>query len=157
MVDNPDTIASQVNDLDPDLNFFDQIDSSSNPCNYFSIDQFNSSMKSHEKYLKIVCFNVRSFNANFDQFLEIFEDDSYPDVSILCETWFNPSFKCDIDSYKSYHTVRPSGRGGGVSIYVKPSLNHNFKTKHLKYSPLYLSIQFITNSYKNKVSKNIYI
>ena len=121
MVDNPDTIASQVNDLDPDLNFFDQIDSSSNPCNYFSIDQFNSSVKSHEKYLKIVCFNVRSFNANFDQFLAIFEDDNYPDVLILCETWFNPSFKCDIDSYTSYHTVRPSGRGGGVSIYVKPS------------------------------------
>ena len=125
MVSNPESSASHVNDLDPDLNFFDQVldYSSSNPCNYFSIEKFNDSLKAHKNNLKIVCFNVRSFNANIDQFLAIFENENYADIFIFCETWFTSTHKCDIDNFTSYHIVRPTGRGGGVSIYLKKHLN----------------------------------
>ena len=61
MVSNPESPVSHINDLDPDLNFFDQVDSSSNPCKYFSIEQFNSTMKAHKQNLKIMCFNIRMF------------------------------------------------------------------------------------------------
>ena len=49
----------------------------------------------------------------------------FPDAFSLCETWLS----CDsvlptsYENYKAFHTVRPSGRGGGVSIYVDKIFN----------------------------------
>ena len=48
-----------------------------------------------------------------------------PDVFILTETWLTPWDNPIIRGYKSYHTFRPLGRSGGVSIFVKSSLQSN--------------------------------
>lgn len=59
----------------------------------------------------------------FDELkLFIYQYASTIDVSILCETWFNPNM-CDcelygIDGYNSYHSCREIRIGGGISVYV---------------------------------------
>ena len=47
---------------------------------------------------------------------------SLPEIIILTETWFKIETIQNIDGYTSYHTVRDLGRSGGVSIFVKNSI-----------------------------------
>ena len=44
------------------------------------------------------------------------------DVIVLSETWFNAENVSDMLGYKSFHSYRPDRRGGGVSIFVKSTL-----------------------------------
>ena len=67
-------------------------------------------------------YNVRSFHANIDSFLSIFDDVSLPDILVLTETWFAPDTSCDIPWFCSYHTYRIVGRSEGVLIFVTNNL-----------------------------------
>ena len=115
-----------ITDFDPDLNFYDQITegNSLNSCRYYNINEINNCFYENIKSLKIVNYNVRSFNANFEQFYAIFTKVN-PDILILCETWFNDYCMSEVENYFSYHIVRTSsnGRGGGVSIYIRNGIH----------------------------------
>ena len=119
------------NDIDPDYNFFH----ASQQSNYFSIPNYIQQCSENPSFLNIMTYNVRSFHANSDYFLSIFDEVSLPDVLVLTETWFTPDTSCDIPGFHSYHTFRSTGgisirnppiRGdflsGGISIFVKDNL-----------------------------------
>ena len=72
---------------------------------------------------KILSHNIRSFSANSDTFLSsLTNENSFPEVMVLTETWFYENNCQEIDGYSSFHVTRPT-RSGGVSVYVKSSFN----------------------------------
>ena len=73
-------------------------------------------------------YNVRSLNANLCALESLFTNEcSWPDLLILCETWFNSNNTREIEGYVGNHTIRPIGRSGGISIFTK--LDRNLKSK----------------------------
>ena len=77
----------------------------------------------------IIHHNIRSFNANYDEF-EILFDESFKNLSVctFTETWFCSDSCTDIDGFSSYHTFRSDRKGGGVSVFVR----QNFKSRKLQ-------------------------
>ena len=72
----------------------------------------------------IVHFNVRSFTSNFDEFSILLEYLKWqPEVLVLSETWFAVDSCYDIPGYVGHHVYRADKRGGGVSIFVKDSID----------------------------------
>jgi len=85
-------------------------------CDYNDVHELNSQLESHN--ICVIHVNIRSFNANFDEFSIMLSELIYPPaVIVLTETWFTPNFQADIGGYESFHVYR-NGRGGGVSVYV---------------------------------------
>lgn len=114
--------------IDPDDNFyncvFDSLDQS-RQSEYYTVDRFNL-LTDDSSALTLLNFNIRSFNANGDSFLSMLgtlKDD--PDIIVLTETWLDDKSKsfCNLLGYHSFHTVRGTGRGGGVSIFCKELLS----------------------------------
>ena len=71
--------------------------------------------------------NVRSYKANFEKFRVLFEStELVPDVLVICETWFVSDSTYEINGYMSQHVMRPGGRGGGISLYVRDDLDSIF-------------------------------
>ena len=119
----PENLIEQI---DPDLNYlneiFESINSSKQSC-YISVEESNS-LISDKTFFSILTYNIRSFNANSDSFFSMFNDNkNFPDILCLTETWFQDGVTEDISEYISYHTIRDSGRSGGVSIFIKSNFN----------------------------------
>jgi len=114
-------------DLDPDINYFNDLYDSLNNTynsNYFDSNSFNESIKTlNNNMVTLINFNIRSFNKNyifFESFLETL--DISPDVIILSETWLKDENKhlANIEGYDASHTTRDAGIiGGGTSIFYK--------------------------------------
>ena len=108
--------------IDPDINYLDgQFDSfeTTKQSNYVSVENLNF-LLSNKSLFSFMTYNIRSFNANFDSFLSMFtNDNNFPDILCLTETWFTDSNYEDISGYTSYHTIRNSGRSGGVSTFIR--------------------------------------
>ena len=101
-------------------------------CDIYGIDSFNARFNG-VKDLFMVNFNVRSFNANIDEFLGYLNLlYRVPDIIVLTETWFTPSYSEEIDGYISSHCVRPEKVGGGVSVYVGNNLNAKIVPKTVR-------------------------
>ena len=96
-------------------------------CNYYSVDSFKSlTQQFHENGLSVICFNIRSFNRNGDEFLGyLYNCEHVFDIIILTETWAKDETHtfCNIPGYNSTHNSRENRRGGGVSIYLKESID----------------------------------
>ena len=94
-------------------------------CKYCSIDTFKYLKQSFtQNGLSIVCFNIRSFNRNADEFLAYLACCEHDfDVIVLTETWAKDETHglCHIPGYSSAHNFRTNKKGGGVSIFVKNS------------------------------------
>ena len=108
-----------------DENNFELVDSGIDQnCFNCSVHEFNNlNLKNN---LKIVNQNLRSFDANYDQFSCLMEQLKCTiDILILTETWFKDRHQSAIEGYKGYHSVRSVGRGGGCSVYVRRELISN--------------------------------
>ena len=113
---------SVITDSDdtPSLLDFDKIS-----CSYHDPSKFDSSKINDGNKLSILNFNIRSISKNFDNFITFLNGFNVDfDILILTETWLNADNKdlFNIPNYNSYHATR-HGRGGGVSIFVKASIN----------------------------------
>ena len=97
----------------------------SGTCIGLSSNQFNQRYSMSKDKLFIINFNIRSFNANFDQFAVFLDElERAPDLIILTETWNSDDKNAKINGFKSFHCNRSFDmRGGGVSIYVNKKLN----------------------------------
>ena len=112
--------------IDPDANFFDPLHETNDPnstCKYYTVSEFhqlceNSFMRDR---LLIMSINTRSF-SNFWKFEAILSSKAPPDVLVVSETWFKSESTVNLPNYSSYHVCRPSGRGGGISIFVRDNL-----------------------------------
>ena len=113
-------------DLDPDLNFFDNMFP---PSNEFTIDQFNSFLKNGKigkSHLKIMGYNIRSFYRHIDEFTSLLQTANYlPDIIILSETWLTNENKeyAILNGYQSKHVIREIGCSGGISVFYANELN----------------------------------
>ena len=96
-------------------------------CSYRSIDSFKVLKQQFPKNgLSIVCFNVRSFSKNGDEFVGYLSNLEHDfDIIVLTETWANNETQtlCQIPGYNSTHNPRENRRGGGVSIFVRESID----------------------------------
>ena len=115
-----------LDDIDPDNNFFDELNQnlSCNNSKFISIDDYNNfSVILEDNCLTLMSYNIRSFCANSEIFLGMFiNDKSKPDIFVISETWFNEDNVQSLLGYSGYHTFRIGRRSGGVSIYVKNAL-----------------------------------
>ena len=113
---------------DPDVNLAILSDSQDVfNCNYYSIDSFKM-LKQQFPYngLSVLCFNICSFSKNSDEFLGYLSNCEHDfDIIILTETWAKDETYtlCHIPGYNSTHNLRENRRGGGVSIFVKESID----------------------------------
>lgn len=117
-------------DADPDDNLFNNYYRSMNvdrQSNYYSITNFNDSFTRDDQCFKLCNFNIRSFNANSDEFLAFLECLTLKfNVIILTETRFLEGAGRGIDGYDGYHSGRVTGLGGGVSVYCDSKLLVNY-------------------------------
>ena len=73
--------------------------------------------------LFVVHQNIRSFNANGDEFLLFLSQiNKCVDILIFTETWFSPLNVDNILGYRDFHCYRTERLGGGVSVFVRKEL-----------------------------------
>ncbi|KAL0851642.1 hypothetical protein ABMA28_007414 [Loxostege sticticalis] len=74
---------------------------------------------------KILTFNIRSMNHNFDDFLITLGRLNIKfDILILTECWLDDNSNIDtLDGYNSYRTQKFINQAGGVVAFVKSELN----------------------------------
>ena len=83
---------------------------------------FKKLLDDSPNFVTLINFNIRSYHANSDAFFCIFDEQNLPDIFVLTETWFSNDNALNLHGYSSYHTIRSSRRSGGVSVFVKNSL-----------------------------------
>ena len=95
-------------------------------CKYYAVDSFKILKQNFNvKGLSIVCFNIRSFYKNGDEFLAYLNNcDHVFDIIVLTETWGKDETQVllHIPGYNVTHNFRNGKRAGGVSIFVKDNL-----------------------------------
>lgn len=119
--------------MDPDINYFSESLNalgSEKQTKVVSVENYNDLNSSDESHLTIYSANIRSFSANSDaMFCSFSSKKSHPKVLVLTETWFQDENVQSVPNYNGFHTMRPGGRGGGVSIYVAKFLTAKPITK----------------------------
>jgi hypothetical protein len=92
---------------------------------YYNVESFNDIRQlNNSNSLFIMHQNIRSFNKNIDEFLlYIAQLDRRIDMLVLSETWFSDCFCDGLDGYKVFHVHRGKRRGGGISIFVRETIN----------------------------------
>ena len=131
-----------LENIDPDSNYYDILSRE----HVFSIHESIGSYASFYQYAQnsknlITVFNqnIRSFNKNLDPFLCMFSEDHMPDVFIFSETWHDLNSPVFIPGFTGYHTIRNTGRSGGVSIFVRNDFS-SCKIDELSFSSISLEI-----------------
>ena len=99
-------------------------------CKYFEIDETNqtlSKVKSCQRNLFVMHFNVRSLQKNFSKLsLHVSQLSTKPDVIAITETKLNDAKINDgfkLTEYKFTHKNSPT-KAGGVAFYVKKELSY---------------------------------
>ena len=114
-------VRNNLNDLDPDLNVINNI-KIDNSCQKFNSSRFNDKFSTKKPNLNVVCFNVRSFNKNGDEFLAYIDELKLKfDVIILTETWASVGTLplISIPGYKAFHSIRTDCQAGGVGVFIR--------------------------------------
>ena len=114
-------------DVDPDENYYSQL-SSSFSCKYYVENTFNSTccgLNLCQPSFSIFHHNIRSATKNLSD-LEIYLDSLAHKFSVVClsETWFKNTAAdlFALEGYVHWFQCRGERDGGGVSIFVKSSL-----------------------------------
>lgn len=95
---------------------------------YESITEyFNVLNLSKKDFLNVICFNIRSINANFDHLLLSFENDvnfRFLDVIVLTETWHDPN-NCNhsLNGFQMYHTKIKRNQNDGIIIFIRENFS----------------------------------
>ena len=96
-------------------------------CKYCSTDSFKIFKQNFNiRGLSMICFNIRSYHKNSDEFLAYLNNcDHNFDIIVLTETWAREETHvlCHIPGYNSAHNFRDGRKGGGVSVFVRDTLN----------------------------------
>ena len=90
-------------------------------CKYISVDTFKNVKQNG---LSVICFNIRSFNKNSEEFLT--NTNHIFDIIILTETWGKDDTHTlfNIPGYNSLHNYRKNKRGGGVSLFIRDTYKY---------------------------------
>ena len=111
----------------PDKNVFnDKLQQIDSP--YFSLEHvIGISEQLNEENFSIPTLNIRSLNANIDNFREILESlNGNFSVIVLTEPWCdetaNENSLLSLDNFYSVHQTRNNKKGGGICIYIHKQL-----------------------------------
>ena len=92
--------------------------------------------------------NVRSLNTGFDELCWYIDFYQF-DILGLSETWLSPVYENHIFEVPGYNFVRRDreGRGGGVGMYIKKTIQYSIVTFNQAYSPdfEYIAIKFMVD------------
>lgn len=101
-------------------------------CKKFETPELCRSVLTSNYNFKLIAFNVRSINKNFDAFLVCLHRMSVQfDVIILTECWLNETTIIDgIPGYTPHHTKNNINKNGGVVAYIKNSWNATTSELH---------------------------
>ena len=122
LIDTHPLLHNVLPAVDPDDNFLNSVIGdlgTTNKSKYYSIDEYNSTFNSTTLHADFMTYNARSYNKNKDPFIAMLKSLSkMPEIIVLTETWLTPDETDQhlLDGYTEYHTARPTGRGGGVSL-----------------------------------------
>ena len=112
---------------DPDKNFFnDKLQQIDSP--YFSVENFIAiSEQLNKDNFSILHLNIRSLNANIDNFREFLGSlNGNFSVIVLTESWCSETAIENslliLDNYYSVHQTRNNKKGGGICIYINKQL-----------------------------------
>lgn len=141
-------LSDYLLNIDPDVHLDHVFTADSN---YYTISEYENLNNSCS--LRIINFNIRSYNANYDTFESFLNSITLKhDIIILTETWNTKETvdMCKIDGYNSFHTFRTESKGGGVSVFSLNTYQTN-KIDHLSLCNFY----FETCVTKLKVGQNL--
>ena len=120
------------NKTDPDKNFFSdklrQIDSP-----YFSVENLiGISEQLNKDNFSILHLNIRSLNANMDNFREFLGSlNGNFSVIVLTESWCdeiaNENSLLSLDNYYSVHQTTDNKKGGDICIYIHKQLDFKLR------------------------------
>ena len=119
-------------DIDPDTNYFNSDHRLSTNCQYLQIEAINSKIhhSNNQNSFSIYSMNIRSLKKNYsDLKLLISSLDIEFSVLALTESWLKPH-NCELfplSGFNHEHLIRPTKTGGGVSIYIKDSLDYKIR------------------------------
>ena len=114
-----------LDSIDPDVNYFSTSESHTDEalsCRYITIDEFNDVCGNCAGGITILNSNIRSYNSNSDIMYTLLGE-YIPEVLVWTETWFKQSSIKNLPGYNCYHTIRPIGRSGGVSVFIKNNIS----------------------------------
>ena len=116
---------------------------------YYDLNQYNTSIPHEENStLNIMHFNIRSLVKNGNEligFLHCMK--KQPDVIVTSESFLDSNSMADfhLNNYKDFHITREDTKRGGVSIFVKQSLNADLLNE---FSYIHSEIEICTISLK---------
>ncbi|XP_065684402.1 putative uncharacterized protein DDB_G0289263 [Hydra vulgaris] len=148
---------------DPDLNYFNEINTSEFKCKYFYPNEVKYFLKidNINSYLNVVHINIRSLKKNFENFLNVIcETDNSFNLICVTETWssneeFENNSNLQLPGFNAITLERNiNKRGGGVLFYVRNSLLYNVR-RDMSVSDENKKI--LTIEIINKKSKNLLI
>jgi len=97
---------------------------------YKSFNEYVCLNNINSNYLNIICCNIRSVNAHFDELLLFLGNDKnfYDiDIIVLTETWHNVlSCNYAIDGYSLFFSFIKRNQNDGVMVFVKHYLSLEF-------------------------------
>ena len=121
-------------DSDPDVQFYNsQCNNSLHTCDYYLEDSFNkkiADLNIPSTSLSMVHINLRRIVKNLNK-LDLYLKNlnhEFPIIA-LSETWLK-NHNCDrygLDDYNAEHNCRPNRGGGGVSLYVKDTIEYTVR------------------------------
>ena len=136
---NTDRYYSPLCDIDPDINFYNEIDYHLvSQCNYYMENHFTNAIsnrfsnKSLHDMFSLCHINIRSIKANLPSF-EICLDNLKGEFSAIgmSETWLQDS-DCSLYNIEGYNLIenhRNLRRGGGVAIFLKRAISYHKRTE----------------------------
>ena len=81
-------------------------------------------------FFSILHINARSLSRNFDNINDFLSTISHTfSIITISETWIygKPSIPFHLNGYNFEHSDRPSGRGGGVALFVRENINYHIR------------------------------
>ena len=133
---------SFIDDIDPEQNHYNVIYpelDSSQISKYYQISNFNALDINSSTDLLLLSYNIRSLNANIDQFLAFSHQINKKfDIISFTESWLKDENKnlYHINGYNDFHNLRSDGRrGGGISVYI----SNDLEAKIIRHSTISLN------------------
>ena len=119
-----------LDDADPDINFFSQVQPSNISSKYYDENNFNTELGeiSERNNFSLLHLNIRSVPKNFNNLTNYVQNLKINfDVIGLTETWINEANTnlYNIEGYVQRELYRKQRKGGGVSLYVKEEIVFN--------------------------------
>ena len=142
-----DDAYSRLDDLDPDLNFYDMRFHFNS-----EVDQFSDPSRPLSNFFSLFFLNPRSLVANFGSLTTYLETISLkPLVFGFAETWLKPETEhlYNLNGYSYSGATRPIRRGGGVGLQIHNSISYNVRRNLTGCSDslesIFIDVTFIPN------------